>query len=186
MELRFAEARLRDIRTGHISRTDFRCLSTPSRASATQSEYIRRDSMECRLRGTSEWPRGPLHTANKPAIRGAGAHMQAPSTCHPPGYTPRPGGPPGPATPATRAGACPTTPQAPQTQAPGGPLGALRTGMGQFSIQGACASFLMTPFTYERGRGMAGVREGTTDKSALRSLQIIISVLAWPNLTAPE
>ncbi|KAJ4457664.1 hypothetical protein PAPYR_6803 [Paratrimastix pyriformis] len=93
-----------------MSRTDFRCLSTPNRASATQSEYIRRDPMDCRLRGTSEWPRGPLHTANQPGLQGAGAHMQASSTCHPPGYTPDPG--------------------APQTQAPGGPLGALRTEMG--------------------------------------------------------
>ncbi|KAJ4459918.1 hypothetical protein PAPYR_3982 [Paratrimastix pyriformis] len=87
-----------NIRTGVMSRTDFRCLSTPECASATQSEYIRRDPMECRLRGTSvsehglvpaQSGPGPLQTANKPGLRGAGAHA-GPSTCHHRVY-PRPG-----------------------------------------------------------------------------------------------
>ncbi|KAJ4458279.1 putative mitogen-activated protein kinase [Paratrimastix pyriformis] len=65
----------------------------------------------------------------------------------PPGIPPDPGVRPSPPHQQHRAGPCPTTPQAPQTQAPGGPLGALRTGMGVFSIQGARAGFLLTPFT---------------------------------------
>ncbi|KAJ4453196.1 putative E3 ubiquitin-protein ligase HECTD1 [Paratrimastix pyriformis] len=42
-----------DIRTGVMSRSDFRCPPTPECTSAAQSAYIRRDPMVCRLRGTS-------------------------------------------------------------------------------------------------------------------------------------
>ncbi|KAJ4454338.1 hypothetical protein PAPYR_10999 [Paratrimastix pyriformis] len=86
--------------------------------------------MECRLRGTSEWPRGLLHTANKPGLRGAGAHTQASSTCHPPGYTPRPGGPPGLATPAAPGWALPYYPIGTPDPGPGGPPGGPSDGDG--------------------------------------------------------
>ncbi|KAJ4456089.1 hypothetical protein PAPYR_8775 [Paratrimastix pyriformis] len=119
----------------------FGCPPTPKSTSVAQSAYICRDPMECRLRGTSA--RCVQAGVCCPPQSGQGAPCTLPTspvfgaqvpTCRPLRHLTPPGIPPDPGTP--------------QTQAPGGPLGALRTGMGEFSIQGARAGFLLTPFTY--------------------------------------